>query len=92
MNHLPAETSVLIPGAECMLRQIDVRSRESFPFARETRQPWGRLEPILAWCRDELESDWRWQLVDMSSQGHPGRYIFFFDSERDCLAFVMKWA
>ncbi len=88
---LPAEVDTLLPGADRMVRQIDHRSRESFAFAREVVKAWGGLEPILAWCKTELTGDWRWQLVDMSSDIRPGRYIFYFDSDRDCLAFTLKW-
>ena len=76
---------------EEMLRQIDHRSRESFPYAQEIIKPWGALEIVLAWCKNELVEDWRWQLCEMSSDQRPGRYIFYFDSERDCLAFTLKW-
>ena len=91
MVTLPAEVDTLLPGADNMVRQIDHRSQESFAFAREVIKPWGGLEPILTWCKTELTGDWRWQLVDMSSDIRPGRYIFYFDSERDCCAFALKW-
>ena len=91
MVKLPAEVDTLLPGADHMVRQIDHRSRESFAYAREVDKPWGGLEPILAWCRTEVQGDWRWQLIDMSSDIRPGRYIFYFDSDRDCCAFSLKW-
>jgi len=74
-----------------MLRQIDHRSAESFNFARQISKPWGTLEQVLDWCKSELTGDWRWQLTEMSSDQRPGRYIFYFDAERDCLAFTLKW-
>jgi hypothetical protein len=74
-----------------MIRQIDHRSRESFAYAQEITKPWGGLESVLDWCKQELVADWRWQLVDMSTDQRPGRYIFYFDSERDCCAFALKW-
>jgi hypothetical protein len=91
MVKLPAEVDTLLPGADRMVRQIDHRSRDSFDHAREVVKGWGGLEPMLTWCKNELEGDWRWQMVDMSSDIRPGRYIFYFDSERDCLAFTLKW-
>lgn len=72
-------------------KENQIRSKESFNFAREVIKPWGVLEPMLAWCKSELQSDWRWQMIDMSSEKRPGRYIFYFDSERDCIAFTLKW-
>jgi hypothetical protein len=47
---------------------------------------------VLNWCKSELRGEWRWQLLEMSSAIKPGRYIFYFDDERDYLAFVMKWS
>lgn len=68
-----------------------IRLGDSFNHACEIHKPYGILETVLAWCRDALESDWRWQMIDNSSDVRPGRYIFYFDSERDYLAFVLKW-
>jgi len=68
------------------------RNRDSFGYAKEIVKPFGVLELVLDWCKEELVSEWRWQLIDVSSDRKPGRYCFFFDSERDCLAFTMKWA
>ena len=71
---------------------IDRRSRDSFVHAREITKPFGEIERVLDWCKSEVTHDWRWQLVDVSSDIRPGRYIFYFDSERDYLAFTMKWS
>ena len=68
------------------------RDRDSFNHALEIVKPFGVIEHVLNWCKSELRSDWRWQLLEMSSDRKPGRYMFYFDDERDYLAFVMKWA
>ena len=68
------------------------RTRESFNHAAEIVKPFGVLEQVLDWCKNELRDEFRWQLVEMSSDIKPGRYIFFFDDERDYLAFVLKWS
>lgn len=68
------------------------RSRESFNHACEIVKPFGVLEAVLVWCKANLQDEWRWQLVEMSSDIKPGRYLFFFDNERDYLAFVLKWS
>lgn len=68
-----------------------IRSAESFAHACEINKGYGIIEQVLAWCKSELQADWRWQMIDMSSVRRPGRYIFYFDSERDYLAFVLKW-
>ena len=69
-----------------------VRDRDSFDHAQEIIKPFGVIETVLNWCKSELRGDWRWQLLQMSSAHQPGRYCFFFDDERDYLAFVMKWS
>ena len=68
------------------------RDRASFNHAQEITKPFGQVEYVLDWCKSELIDEWRWQLVDVSSLNRPGRYIFYFDNERDYLAFVMKWS
>lgn len=70
---------------------LNLRQAESFLWCVEVAQPWGGLDQILDWCKQELVSDWRWHLVDVSSNQRPGRYMFYFDSERDCCAFTLKW-
>lgn len=72
--------------------QDNLRTKDSFNHACEIRKPFGILEKTLDWCKTEIVSEWRWQLIDVSSDIQPGRYIFYFDSERDYLAFMMKWA
>jgi hypothetical protein len=68
-----------------------MREKDSFPHAREIQKPFGVIEEVLDWCKDELRGEWRWQLLSTSSDTKPGRYCFFFDSERDFLAFTLKW-
>lgn len=67
------------------------RDRASFNHAQEISKPFGQIELVLDWCKSELIDEWRWQLIDVSSDRKPGRYCFFFDNERDYLAFLMKW-
>jgi hypothetical protein len=69
-----------------------MRDRNSFNHAQEIIKPFGVIESVLDWCKSEIVGDWRWQLIEMSSDIRPGRYCFFFDDERDYLAFVMKWS
>ena len=67
------------------------RDKTSFAYAQSIEKPYGTLGDVLDWCKTELTADWRWQMVEMSTQNRPGRYIFYFDSDRDCCAFAMKW-
>ena len=73
-------------------QQLHQRDRTSFNHAQEITKPFGVIEQVLEWSKSELTDDWRWQLVEMSSDQKPGRYIFYFDSERDLLAFTLKWS
>ena len=68
------------------------RNRESFNHAHEIVKPFGQVERVLDWCKNQLVDGWRWQLLEVSSDQRPGRYIFYFDNERDYLAFVLKWS
>jgi hypothetical protein len=68
------------------------RCQESFEFRREITRPFGDLDAVLAWCRTELQGDWRWELIEISTDRRPGTYKFYFDSERDCVAFVLQWS
>ena len=72
-------------------RQINWRSEESFPFARGVTFPYGFVDQVLRWCKSECQGDWRWQLIESSSDVRPGRYVFYFDREQDCCAFTLKW-
>ena len=70
---------------------FEIRNGDSFSHAREIHKPFGGLDRVLAWCKTELLDEWRWQLVDVSTDQRPGRYIFYFDSERDHFAFTLYW-
>lgn len=69
-----------------------MRNRDSFDHAHEIVKSFGVIEHVLNWCKIELRGEWRWQLIEISSDIKPGRYIFYFDDERDYLAFLMKWS
>lgn len=68
------------------------RSSDSFQYSTEIAKPFGELDRVLAWCRDQLIDDWRWQLAQPSSDRMPGRYVFYFDSGRDYFAFLLQWS
>ena len=69
-----------------------IRLSASFNHAREIARPFGQIDQIIEWCKTELIGDWRWQVVTTSSDRAPGRYIFYFDSDRDAAAFALFWA
>lgn len=67
------------------------RNQDSFAYACEIKKPSGVLDEIIAWCKDELVHDWRWQLTTLSGPRQLGQYTFYFDSDRDYFAFLLKW-
>lgn len=67
------------------------RSRDSFAYHCEIAKPFGTLDHVIRWCKNETVGDWGWQLVDTSSDDQPGRYFFYFDSDRDYCAFSLTW-
>ena len=69
-----------------------IRDADSFKHAVEVTKPYGQIDNILVWAKAELTKDWRWQLIELSSSVRPGRYIFYFDDEKDYFAFVLKWS
>jgi hypothetical protein len=68
-----------------------MRCSDSFKHTVRLQRPWGWIDRAIAWAKTELTEDWRWQLVSMSSDQRPGEYIFYFDSDRDYVAFCMKF-
>ena len=63
---------------------------QEFKFAKQINKPYGGVDNLLVWCKQELVGEWRWQLVELSTPTRSGEYIFYFDSERDYVAFLMK--
>lgn len=74
-----------------VFKQYTAREKQQFNYAREISQPYKEIDNILDWCKRELNQEWRWQLIDVSSPSAPGRYIFYFDDNRDYFAFTLKW-
>ena len=70
---------------------FEVRAAESFRHARTITKPFGALDQVINWCKSECTAEWRWQVIDVSSDLRPGQYIFYFDSDRDCAAFSIQW-
>lgn len=67
------------------------RKKDSFLYTKEISKPFGVIDHVISWCKTEVAGDWRWYLIEASSDERPGRYQFYFDSDRDLCAFVMKW-
>lgn len=68
-----------------------IRTGESFGHAQEVAKPFGVLDEMLDWCKANLTQEWRWQLIRASSGTENGRYIFYFDSDKDKCAFCLRW-
>jgi len=65
--------------------------RDSFKHAKEISRPFHGLGEVLEWCKTECKPGWKWQLVDTPSDIRNGRYIFFFNDEKDYFGFCLKW-
>ena len=68
-----------------------IRRQDSFRHAIQITKPFGDLDHVVSWCKTQTEQEWRWQLIEVSSDQRPGRYIFYFDSDRDVFAFSLRW-
>ncbi len=92
-SKIPISTNTSTELADLLARfRIDhIREAESFHHATEIQRDFGKLDQVLNWCKIELVGDWRWQMTNSANMLQPGRYIFYFDSERDYLAFTLKW-
>lgn len=60
-------------------------------FRAEISKPFGVLDTVLEWCREHLQSEWRWTLTQPSTNLFPGQYEFYFADEHDYLVFVLRW-
>ena len=91
------QTAVTSTSKNTTLNQIVVENyngnKQVFNYACEVSKPSGVLDTILTWCREEMQdSGWKWQLRYNSTPFSNGQYIFYFNSERDYLSFVLRWA
>lgn len=67
------------------------RTADTFPYHTEILKPQGTLDLVIDWCKSECQHDWRWRMVESSSILDPGKYQFYFDSDRDACAFTLRW-
>lgn len=72
-------------------QELGFRDKASFAYTVDLTKPAGMIDHVLEWSREELSHEWRWTLVEVSAVHKPGRYTFYFDSERDYFAFIIKW-
>jgi len=71
---------------------FETRQANSFNFSREIVKPYGSMDGIVDWCKHELVNEWGWAIIEYSNDLTPGRYIFYFDSDRDACAFTLTWS
>ncbi len=76
---------------ELPLEEYQIRTGDSFAYATTVEKSFGVLDDILDWCRSNMLKEWRWQLIQPSSDQSPGRYTFYFDSDLDLCAFKLRW-
>jgi len=46
---------------------------------------------VLDWCHNELLDTWAWEIIEGPSDRGPCSFIFYFNNERDAVAFTLKW-
>lgn len=68
------------------------RSADTFLYQSECLLPYGQLDSVLSWCRSECSAEWRWKMKESASDIKSGQYGFYFDSERDVVAFSLQWS
>lgn len=51
--------------------------------------PYGELKNVISWCQNNCQSDWRFQESLNSIDAFSLHYDFFFEDEKDYVAFVI---
>jgi len=41
------------------LGDYQIRDKESFAYAKEIAKPFGGVDRVIAWCKTEMQNDWR---------------------------------
>lgn len=63
-----------------MLPSIQSRVKISLEF--------GELKPILSWCESNCTGEWTYFITEPAGQ-NKGEYEFYFENEKDKVAFIM---
>jgi hypothetical protein len=50
--------------------------------------PYGELQSTIDWCQRNCNNDWRY-MEDPRAELYSGGWIFFFESDRDYVAFKL---
>jgi len=48
----------------------------------------GNLSVMIDWCQQHCESNWCYDIKDLAGK-NPGQYVFFFESEKDLVNFIL---
>jgi len=56
-------------------------------FSCVVSRPFGWLDMALEWCRNEIQAEWRWSMIETSSHSTNGIYRFYFSNLQDLVAF-----
>lgn len=51
--------------------------------------PYGELKNVISWCQHNCQSDWRFQEDMNSTDNFSLHYDFFFEDEKDYVAFII---
>jgi hypothetical protein len=70
---------------------FDNRRCTSFKYGATVTKEHGVLDSMVQWCQDNTSDDWGWHIDTTSGDHCPGVYQFYFDNEKDSVAFVLTW-
>lgn len=68
-----------------------IKLEEGYPHAKTLYLPTGEIDAVVNWCKQELTTTWKWQILSSSSSDTPGAYSFFFKADSDFFAFLLKY-
>ena len=75
-----------------LLESSNIPSSDAFPHCIKVQQPFGKLDAVLSWCRQQYTNGtWGWKMETMPSADHHGMYKFYFDLESSAVAFALRW-
>tara|TARA_R110000803_G_scaffold165847_1_gene229282 strand:+ start:27 stop:266 length:240 start_codon:yes stop_codon:yes gene_type:complete len=69
-----------------------IKVEEGYSHAKTLYLPTGEINSVVDWCKQELSLGWKWQILTSSSPTTPGVYSFFFHSDSDFFAFLLKYS
>ena len=70
---------------------MEIETALDYKFSQAIEKEYGSIDQVLEWCQSELSEKWAWEITSGPSSTAPCSFIFYFNSERDTVAFRLKW-